>query len=85
MLGYKTFIMKVYGTEKNPLGDLAKDAKADKDFPNQSSNKKEIQNYLDYIGACSGAMEAFEVSWKAYEAYKKSVKEYDPKPNTWRE
>ena len=85
MLGYKSFMLKVYDKDKNPMGDLARDIKGDKDFPNLSVNKKEIQNYLDYSGACSGAIEAFEESWAVYAAYKKSEKEYEPKQNRWRE
>lgn len=77
MQGYKSFMLKMYKKEKNPLGDLAKDIEGDKDFPNRSDNKKEILNYLNYSGACDGALEAFEESWKAYESYKKSMNTYE--------
>lgn len=77
MQGYKTFMIKVYKKERNPLGDLARDIEGDKGFPNRSDNKKEILTYLDYKGACVEAMVAFEKSWKVYAAYKKSVEEYE--------
>ena len=77
MMGFKTFMIKVYPKDKNPLGDLARDIKDDKDFPNLSTNKKEIQMYLDYANACDGAKTAFETAWKAYAAYKKSVEGYE--------
>lgn len=77
MQSYKTFMLKVYKKDRNPLGDLARDIESDKGFPNRSDNKKEILAYLDYVGSCVEAKEAFEESWKIYEAYKKSVKEYE--------
>ena len=83
MLGYKSFMIKVYERSQNPIGDLARVIKKDKDFPNRSDVKKEISNYLDYVGACDEAWEAFEESWKVYSAYKKSENAYEPKPNRW--
>ncbi len=77
MQGYKTFMVKVYKKERNPLGDLARDIEGDKGFPNRSDNKKEILSYLEYVGACPEAIDAFEDSWKVYSAYKKSVEGYE--------
>lgn len=74
MQSYKTFMLKVYKKEHNPLGDLARDIELDKNFPNRSDNKKEILAYLDDVRACIETEEAFKESWKAYKAYKKSVK-----------
>lgn len=50
----------------SPLGDFAKDMVHDKEFP-ILAEKGVIETYLFRLGACSGAVEAFDELWRLYE------------------
>lgn len=61
---FKTWIKKYKG-KNNPIGDLANDVIADKSFPNSVSYKN-ILAYLENLGACDGAINAFNDAWELY-------------------
>lgn len=48
------------------VGDLARDAKVDHEFPRWSSDRDEIHSYLETHARCSGVLAAFERAWLRY-------------------
>jgi len=48
------------------VGDIARDAEADKDFPKRSNNYGEIESYLYSAGACAAAIESLKIGWLEY-------------------
>lgn len=54
--------LKKQDKRKDPVGDLAGDIKADRDFPN-CNNCRDLRQYLVSVNACDGAMKALD---KAY-------------------
>ncbi len=48
------------------VGDFARDAKADSNFPTEAKLYQEIKMYLSNLGACSGAIESFKQGWLEY-------------------
>lgn len=60
------WVSKNYSGVDSPLGDFAKDMVHDKEFP-ILAEKGVIKKYLFWLGACSGAMEAFDELWRLYE------------------
>jgi uncharacterized protein YozE (UPF0346 family) len=64
MKTYKTWILQ-YIKEDSPRGDLAIDIKDDKKFP-ATKSKEKIITYLEFKGACDGAISAFECSYREY-------------------
>ena len=65
-MNFYTWMMKKHIRTMDPVGDLARDMKPDKEFP-RDGNKGEIEAYLENCGACSGCMDAFEKAWRKYE------------------
>lgn len=57
---------KKYETKPTPCGDFVRDMLRDFDFP-KTANRRAISSYLWCIGACDGAISAFEKLWRAYE------------------
>ncbi len=57
--------IKEYKGQDNPIGDLANDIWLDKEFPKSESYKSNLK-YLEKLGACDGAINAFEEAWKLY-------------------
>lgn len=49
----------------SPCGDFVRDMLRDFDFPKTASHRA-ISSYLWQVGACSGAVDAFEELWRAY-------------------
>ncbi len=43
-----------------PIGDLARDARLDKDFTRHSVSRKHLRDYLESMEACDSAMNIFE-------------------------
>lgn len=60
-----------FKSDNTPLGDLARDAKADKDFPRHAISYKHLNDYLVSKAACKDALSIFE---KAFREYEKSYK-----------
>ncbi len=59
------------------VGDLARDAAADKSFPQGSDQYEEIKSYMDSQGACEGAIESLKDSWLEYlQQYPERVRVY---------
>ncbi len=54
-----------FADENSPRGDFARDMKRDFEFPALAEHDI-ILHYLEHIGSCSGAMEAFEELWRDY-------------------
>lgn len=52
--------------EQSPVGDFVRDMANDFEFP-VLSEKGIIINYLFRVGACNGAVDAFEELWRLYE------------------
>jgi uncharacterized protein YozE (UPF0346 family) len=48
------------------VGDIARDAKTDKTFPNELQAYQEYENYLSKLGACSAAIESLKDAWLEY-------------------
>lgn len=63
---FKKWLVSNFKNERSPIGDLARDVKADKDFPARAKRYKTIAAYLDFCGACDGCLEAFEKAWSLY-------------------
>lgn len=57
---------KNFADAASPEGDFARDMAADHEFPVFAEHGI-IQRYLDGIGACGGAVDAFEKLWEMYE------------------
>ena len=59
------------------VGDLARDAAGDTNFPQKSNSYEEIKNYLHEIGACNAAIESFNEGWLEYiNQYPERIKPY---------
>lgn len=61
---FKTWLLK-FECVDFPIGDLAKDVKADKSFPKEN-NKEAILNYLHFKRANYDAIQTFEDAWDYY-------------------
>lgn len=48
------------------VGDIARDAVVDTQFPRESIQYEEIKSYLDSLGACAAAVESLKESWLEY-------------------
>lgn len=48
------------------VGDIARDAVVDKQFPRESNQYEEIKSHLDSLGACAAAIESFKEGWLEY-------------------
>ena len=55
----------------NPARDFVKDLRADDDFPRIATKKSVVLDYLEGVGACSEAIDGFNVVWKRYIAGQK--------------
>lgn len=51
---------------KDPVGDLARDVKGDREFPITEGTRDGIQTYFTYAGASSPAVKAFKQAWKEF-------------------
>lgn len=51
----------------DPVGDLARDVKLDKQFPRGSNSYRRIESYLISSGACSGARSSLRKAWTEYQ------------------
>lgn len=54
-----------FKTDVSPCGDFVRDMIRDFDFPRTASHQA-ISSYLWLVGACGGAVDAFEELWRAY-------------------
>ena len=53
------------------VGDIARDAKADEEFPIYSSSKKEIESYLSFhVGTNDVVKKAFRMAWSEFISHK---------------
>ncbi|MBQ3681022.1 MAG: sterile alpha motif-like domain-containing protein [Paludibacteraceae bacterium] len=59
-----------FKSDNTPLGDLARDAKEDKEFPRHSTSYKNIKAHLDFNSASIDALEIFE---RAFVRYKEEM------------
>ena len=57
---------KQWKKEASPCGDFVRDMLHDFNFPTAAEHTV-ILNYLRRIGACCGAIKAFEELWRVYE------------------
>ncbi len=60
--------LKKHKKRDSPLGDLATDALADKNWP-MYNTLAEYQHYLTFRGASISALSALKNAWKSYKAY----------------
>jgi uncharacterized protein YozE (UPF0346 family) len=51
-----------YRTERNSIGDFARDALADRDWPADDSYQT-LRTYLEHAGAIPQALDAFDLAW----------------------
>ena len=61
--------LQQFKSDETPLGDFARDTKADKDFPYHATSYKHIHDYLESKRACAEVLDIFNES---YEQYKKT-------------
>lgn len=54
--------------EDTAVGDLARDARIDGDFPRRSISYRHLKKYLESKGACDAAMDVFEEAFAQYKA-----------------
>jgi len=59
----------------DPIGDIARDAMEDRDFPRRAKSLTVYVDYLEDINACGDAISALHTCWQEYQVYK-----YGPKP-----
>jgi uncharacterized protein YozE (UPF0346 family) len=52
----------------DPVGDLARDVKADRRFPMAEGTRTALQAYLESSGAIPDAIRAFRAAWREFEA-----------------
>lgn len=57
-----------FSRDQTARGDLARDAAADVDFPDDPSDLGELLDYLESCGACDGALAALRSAWAARSA-----------------
>ena len=67
-MDYFSWLM-LHRKKQNPLGDLARDAFQDAEFPTGVKSLAELVGYLEGNHACIGAILAARRSWRAYRAY----------------
>ena len=65
-MNFYRWMVRNQSKAKNPVGDLARDMKTDKEIPHDG-NREQIRAYLENCGASSGCMDAFEKAFDAYE------------------
>lgn len=75
-MSFYRYTIKRYLNENSLKGDLARDMKADKNFPINSSCKFDgwkmlIREYLESQGACYDCLLVFDEVWKEYEICEK--------------
>ena len=59
------------------VGDIARDAVVDNQFPRDSNQYEEVKSYLDSLGACAAAIESLKDGWLEYlQKYPGRVKPY---------
>lgn len=51
----------------DPVGDLGRDVREDKDWPKRGRTLAHFETYLEKRGACSGAIDALYAAWKDYQ------------------
>lgn len=63
--GFASWLKKQIDRD-DPIGDLARDAERDDDWPPSDESKGGIESYLHYKRACSEALEAFSDAWQEW-------------------
>ena len=58
--------LKKQKNRDDPVGDLAADVLADKNFPKDVSSKTDLLEYLSNAGACYGALAAAKEAFTEY-------------------
>ena len=54
--------------ENAAIGDLARDARSDADFPRRSISYRHLKDYLEGKNACDAAMDVFTDAFAQYKA-----------------
>ena len=66
-MSFYDYMMQNHKGEDSPAGDLAEDMHSSRDtFPTDSTEKKEVQEYLIRNHACPECMDVFRKCWKEY-------------------
>lgn len=60
--------LKTHTAQRNAIGDLARDASADPDWPSRKGRQGQLE-YLEERGAIPAAIETLDRAWVQYEAY----------------
>lgn len=71
------FLIDNYIVEDSPIGDLARDARADKWFPRKACGEDTIREYLEEKDAGYEVIEAFEEAFEAYKEDRWQLKRED--------
>lgn len=64
-LNFKEYILS-YDKDNTAFGDVAKDIKADKEFPKGAKTYRSIRKYLVSQNACTECLQVLETMYKAY-------------------
>lgn len=62
--------LKTQVERDDPVGDVARDAMADKRRKPRNGNREAWRTFLSAAGACSAAHESLDEAWSEYEASK---------------
>lgn len=72
IISFYKYMIENFLKEDSPSGDLARDMKADRDFPRFSINYERIRDYLERCAACSDCFDIFEECWNSYQIWKEA-------------
>lgn len=68
-MNFRTWLITNYVDKDEPIGDLARDVRDDDEWPTEGPNTlAAYRDHLEAMGAISGALDALEDAWSAYEA-----------------
>ena len=57
-----------FKNDDTAIGDLARDARSDADFPRRSISYRRLKDYLESKNACDAAMDVFTDAFAQYKA-----------------
>ena len=65
-VSFYRFMISNFLEDDSPAGDLARDMKADSDFPRFSTGYERIRDHLERSAACSECFDTFDECWNRY-------------------
>ena len=71
---FYSWIIQNHLHDDTPVGDLARDMKADKRWYLKATGYNRNRTFLTLLHAAPACIDAFEATWLEYEAYKKGLR-----------